>query len=181
MAEPRAARRTPTVAAVDVLSNRTLNRALLARNLLLARDGRGAVEAVEHLVAMQAQEPLEPYVGLWSRLGGFEPADLAAPLQAKQLVRTLMMRRTMHLLTAADALALRAHHDAMLRQRGLGVLKARLVGVDLDELRRGRTGRARSATAHSSPRSVGSSADGGRAPWPGTSATCWDRSCRWCR
>ncbi|MEA2146377.1 MAG: hypothetical protein QOG59_1964, partial [Solirubrobacteraceae bacterium] len=69
-------RQTPAVAAT-VLSLRALNRALLARQLLLARVSMAPGEAVEHLVGMQAQEPQAPYLGLWSRLADFSPEALS--------------------------------------------------------------------------------------------------------
>ena len=59
----------------DVLSAAALNRALLARQLLLERRALSAEAALEHLVGMQAQEPQEPYVGMWSRLSGLDPAE----------------------------------------------------------------------------------------------------------
>lgn len=82
---------------------------------------------------MQAQEPLEPFVGLWSRLAAFSPADLDDALLGKRVVRTLLHRRTVHLVTAEDALALRPHHQAMLEQRSV-VLRAAGAEVDLDEV-----------------------------------------------
>ena len=119
---------------VTGLGQRALNRALLARNLLLARSTRPVTEAVEHLVGLQAQEPQEPYVGLFARLADFDPAEPSRLLEQRVLVRTLLMRRTMHLVSARDCLALRALHQPMLAQRARSVLRSRLVGVDEAEL-----------------------------------------------
>jgi hypothetical protein len=93
--------------AAPILGPRALNRALLARQFLLARRDVSATDAVAHLVGMQAQAPLAPYVGLWSRLREFAPADLAGPLEGRALVRATLMRGTVHLVTADDALTMR--------------------------------------------------------------------------
>ncbi len=70
-----------------VLSNRALNRATLARQLLLERSPMPVLDAVEHHVGLQAQEPLNPYTGLWSRLEAFEPGTLATLLEQRKVVR----------------------------------------------------------------------------------------------
>jgi hypothetical protein len=119
---------------VQVLTRRVLNRALLERNLLLDRVAMPVPEAVEHLIGVQAQEPQEPYVGLHARLADFDPLEASDLLQSRALVRTLMMRRTVHLLTARDALGLRTLHDPMLRQRMRGTLRPFMPDVDEDEL-----------------------------------------------
>ncbi|WP_326549742.1 winged helix DNA-binding domain-containing protein [Micromonospora sp. NBC_01813] len=119
---------------MTVLDIRALNRATLARQLLLDRADLPVYDAVAHLGGLQAQEPQEPFVGLWSRLRGFDPADLSDLLLRRAVVRTHLMRRTVHLLTAADAVAWRPRHDAMLRQRVLAVYRRELAGVDLDAL-----------------------------------------------
>ncbi|MFD3610781.1 winged helix DNA-binding domain-containing protein [Streptomyces atroolivaceus] len=119
---------------MTVLDSRALNRATLARQLLLDRAGLPVLDAVGHLGGLQAQEPQEPYVGLWSRLRTFEPASLSDLLVRRSVVRIHLMRRTVHLVTAEDAVAWRARHDAMLRQRVLGVYRREFDGTDLDEL-----------------------------------------------
>lgn len=119
---------------MTVLDTRALNRATLARQLLLDHADLSVLDAVAHLCGLQAQEPQEPYVGLWSRLRAFEPAGLSDLLTGRSVVRTHLMRRTVHLLTADDALAWRSRHDAMLRQRVLGTYRRELDGIDLDEL-----------------------------------------------
>jgi len=125
------ARRAP---GAEVLDRRTLNRATLERQLLLRRDRRSAFDAVGHLVGLQAQEPQEPYVGLWSRSASFEPSELVDLLETRRVVRTLLMRRTLHLVIAEDCLALRPVHQSMLVARMVGTLGRRLPGVDLEAL-----------------------------------------------
>ena len=90
-----------------VLSQRALNRALLARQHLLGRRKATAAEEIEHLVAMQAQVPNAPYIGLWTRLEGFRPEELADLISARRAVRMGILRNTLHLLTVRDALYLR--------------------------------------------------------------------------
>ncbi|MEV4318034.1 winged helix DNA-binding domain-containing protein [Actinocrispum sp. NPDC049592] len=116
------------------LGPRALNRATLARQLLLERSDLPVADAVAHLGGMQAQAPQEPFIGLWSRLRAFNPAELSGLLLDRRVVRTHLMRRTVHLVTAQDALGWRARHDAMLRQRVLGVYRPELGGINLDEL-----------------------------------------------
>src|SRR5436853_6619341 len=110
-----------------VLNQRALNRALLARQMLLepARlpEGPGRTQAViamvEHLAGLQAQAPFPPYYGLWSRLAGFRPADLAELLVDRQVVRIALMRGTIHLVSARDCLTLRPLTQPVL-DRALG-------------------------------------------------------------
>ncbi|MEY2589612.1 MAG: hypothetical protein QOJ67_1596 [Acidimicrobiaceae bacterium] len=91
----------------DVLSLRALNRATLQRQLLLRRSDSSVLATVEHLVGMQAQLPLNPYVGLWSRLEGFQTDHLAQLLIDREVVRIVTVRGTLHLVTADDCLVLR--------------------------------------------------------------------------
>lgn len=151
-----------------VLDARALNRATLARQLLLDCADVPVIDAVAHLGGLQAQEPQEPYLGLWSRLRGFEPAALAALLTGRSVVRTHLMRRTVHLVTADDALAWRSRHTAMLRQRVTGVYRRELAGVDLDEL----AAAGRALMGDGEPRTMGDVARAlaGRWPEPGPRA-----------
>jgi hypothetical protein len=153
---------------VTVLGTRALNRATLARQLLLDRADLPVPDAVAHLAGLQAQEPQEPFTGLWSRLRAFDPAVLSGLLTGRQVVRTHLMRRTVHLVTARDALAWRARHDAMLRQRVLGTYRRELDGVDLDEL----AAAGRAVLADGEPRSMAGLARelAGRWPAPGPRA-----------
>jgi hypothetical protein len=89
-----------------MLSRRALNRALLDRQLLLVRRSRPAAETVEHLVALQAQNPRDPYVALWTRLEGFDPHELGRLVAERQAVRGPLLRTTLHLVTARDCLAI---------------------------------------------------------------------------
>jgi hypothetical protein len=92
--------------AEPVLTTRALNRALLARQHLLERAPVAPMTMVEHLVGMQAQNPGDPYVGLWSRVDGFRPGDLSAAIEARQAVRMGLLRTTLHLVSASDAVTM---------------------------------------------------------------------------
>jgi hypothetical protein len=89
-----------------VLSRRALSRATLARQFLLGRVHQPVPQALEHLAGLQAQAPDAPYVGLWSRLEGFETDQLAWLIASREAVRAPLMRATVHLVTAADHAAL---------------------------------------------------------------------------
>ena len=90
------------------LTARDLNRTLLARQHLLERTSMPVAGMVAHLVGLQAQENLPPYLSLAARLDAFDPYDVTRGLEDRSLVRLLTMRGTIHLLLPDDALTLRA-------------------------------------------------------------------------
>ena len=85
-----------------VLTLQELNRATLARQMLLERESLSVPEAVERLVGLQAQVPNPPYIGLWTRLRDFRRDDLTKLMERREIVRAVMMRSTLHLVTAED-------------------------------------------------------------------------------
>ena len=89
-----------------VLTQDELNRATLARQLLLERSPLEPVAAVEQVGGLQAQEPGAPYVALWARLRGFEAAALDRAILERRLVKAGLQRGTLHLVSAADYLRL---------------------------------------------------------------------------
>ena len=120
---------------MTVLTRRALNRALLHRQLLLRRWKLSPSQAVERLVGLQAQATNPPYYGLWTRLDGFERDKLSALITNRKLVRIVLMRSTLHLVTASDCLALRPTLQPMLdRAFAHSAWLRGLDGVDLDEV-----------------------------------------------
>lgn len=116
------------------MSTRALNRATLARQMLLRREKLGAVAAVERLVALQAQLPRPPFIGLWSRLAGFERGDLARAALRREVVRGTMMRATLHLLSRKDYAAFRPALQPALTKSAAAALGARAKGLDIGKL-----------------------------------------------
>jgi hypothetical protein len=120
----------------DRLSRRALNRATLDRQLLLARAAMPARQAVTRLAGLQAQAPLAPYVGLWTRLAGFRPAHLETLMTERAVLRAHLMRNTVHLVTAEDYVSFRPLLQPRLDRTLAGAFGRRLAGVDLAELAR---------------------------------------------
>src|ERR671919_2956633 len=94
------------------LTRRELNRALLARQLLLERARTPIPRALERIGGIQAQYAPSMYIGLWSRLDGFERAALTRALERRAVVQATLLRSTIHLVSARDywpwAIAVRA-------------------------------------------------------------------------
>jgi hypothetical protein len=104
--------------------------------MLLEPGDLDPLAAIEHLVGMQAQSPLAPYVGLWTRLRGFDPLALASAIEDRRVVRMSLMRTTIHLVSAADALLLRPILQPVLAQgfRSGSPFGRRLAGADVDAI-----------------------------------------------
>jgi hypothetical protein len=121
-----------STSSLDVLSLRALNRALLDRQSLLRRSERTPLAVIERLAGLQAQAPFPPYYGLWSRVAGFRPGDLADLLVSRQVVRMALMRGTIHLVSARDGLTLRPVLQPVLDRALNATFGRRLTGVDHD-------------------------------------------------
>ena len=85
-----------------VLTLRELNRATLARQLLLERKKLGVLVAIERVAGLQAQWPPSPYIGLWSRVAGFKREALERAVRRGDVLKPTVMRGTLHLVTARD-------------------------------------------------------------------------------
>lgn len=117
-----------------VMTRRELNRATLARQLLLERSSMTAVDAVAHLAGMQGQDSSAPYIGLWSRLDGFRRDELTVAIERGDVVRSSLMRLTIHVVTRDDFGWLQPTLQPTLERRARGA--ARLPGADLDAIER---------------------------------------------
>lgn len=102
------------------LTARALNRATLARQLLLTREPLEVIEAVRRVVALQAQHAASPYIALWNRLAPFDPTALDAALTDHRLVRSTLMRITLHTVHADDYAPFREAMEPTLRGSRLG-------------------------------------------------------------
>jgi DNA glycosylase AlkZ-like len=98
----------PRPVAERILTLRELNRATLARQLLLERTRLSPTAVIERLVGMQAQSPQAPYVGIWTRTTSFRRGSLERLLRQSEVVRATMLRGTLHLVTPRDYALIRA-------------------------------------------------------------------------
>jgi hypothetical protein len=118
----------------ETLTLRQQNRATLARQMLLAREPIAPLRAIERLVALQAQWPRPPFLGLLCRLKDFECQDLRALLDRRRVVRATFLRATLHLVSARDFVALRPAIQPALDNAMRSILKQRGASLDLDRL-----------------------------------------------
>ena len=116
------------------LTPRDLNRATLARQLLLARAPLDPVAAIGRVVALQAQEPASPYLALWARVAGFDAAVLDAAIGARQVVKGTLMRVTLHTVTATDYPTFWAAHAPSFRRRRVLQLGLDSAGIGPEEI-----------------------------------------------
>src|SRR5436305_7730038 len=119
------------------LTARALNRTTLARQLLLRRKRIEVADAVRRVVAIQAQEPASPYLALWNRVSGFDPADLDRAFADHSVVKGSLMRITLHAVEETDY---PAFHEAILpslraaRLNDRRFLRTGLTAADADAL-----------------------------------------------
>ena len=118
---------------MSTLTGRAVNRATLARQLLVERVDESAVEVVRRLVGMQGQEAKHPYVGLWSRVVGFDEGQLRRAVEDREVVRATMFRGTLHLVTAEDYLRFRSTISPVL-EAGLKLLGDRAEGLQPEKV-----------------------------------------------
>ena len=116
------------------LTLRELNRATLARQMLLCREVLPVSGAVRRLVGLQAQVTSPPYVGLWTRLQDFRRRDLTQELTERKVVRAALMRSTLHLMTAEDYLLLRPALQPALARALRSFFGKRAVDLDIGRI-----------------------------------------------
>ena len=117
-----------------ILKLRELNRATIARQMLLARETLTVPTAIERLVGLQAQLASAPYVGLWTRLRDFRREDLAQEIENRKVVKATMMRATLHLCTAEDYLRFRTALKPLLIGASGAIAKRRDADFDLEKV-----------------------------------------------
>lgn len=117
-----------------ILNLRKLNRATLARQMLLAREPMAVPAAIERLVGLQAQLASAPYVGLWTRLDNFQREDLARLIESRKVVKATFMRATLHLITAEDYLRFRTALQPLLIGAASEIARRRGGDFDLEKV-----------------------------------------------
>jgi len=116
------------------LSRRALNRATLARQMLLRREKVKPAAAIERLAGMQAQLARPPFIGLWSRIEGFRRDSLTRAIERREVVRATMMRGTLHLMSRGDFIRCRPALQPTLSQAMRGVFRDEADGLNVAAL-----------------------------------------------
>jgi winged helix DNA-binding protein len=117
-----------------ILRLRELNRATLARQMLLGREAISVTAAIERLAGLQAQLASAPYVGLWTRLPDFQREDLAKEIENRKVVKATMMRATLHICTADDYARFRTTLKPLLIGAASEIAKRRGGDFDMDKI-----------------------------------------------
>jgi hypothetical protein len=125
---------TLRLVAERVLTTRELNRAVLARQLLLERSSMPLSRALERVAGLQTQYAPSAYISLWSRLEGFRRQDLTRALERRRAVQATLMRVTIHMVSARDFPLFAAAVRDRRREWWLQVQRKVLQGVDMDRL-----------------------------------------------
>lgn len=116
-----------------VLSTRELNRALLARQLLLERSRLPLTRALERVAGLQTQYAPSAYVGLWSRLHDFRRAALTMALEERRAVQATLMRSTIHVVSAPDYRLFIEAVRPRRREWWVGAQRRQIQGVDMEK------------------------------------------------
>ena len=106
---------------------------MLGRQLLLRRESLGVADAVQRVVALQAQQAASPYLALWNRLADFNPTDLDAAFAGHEVVKATLMRITLHAVHAGDYQAFREAMEPTLRAVAFGRGRFRASGLTVAE------------------------------------------------
>ena len=176
---PRRATRRSSSRGGWLVNARELNRATLARQLLLAARADRRREAVDRLGGLQAQEPRPPFVALWSRLEGFERDELGAALRKGTVVRAMLFRATLHLVSRKQYAALRPALDDVMTRAMTGALKGRDEGLDLAKVLPAAEQLVGQGAADVQRAARRAQQAGSRRSTSARSATRCARSCRW--
>ncbi|MBB2941622.1 hypothetical protein FB565_001326 [Actinoplanes lutulentus] len=117
-----------------MISARGLNRAMLARQMLLERAPVPPASAIRRLVGLQAQSPASPYLALWNRVADFDPADLDAAFAGGTIVKATLMRITLHAVHALDYPFLHNAVVSVLRAARLGDARFVRSGLSISDV-----------------------------------------------
>lgn len=118
----------------QILSLRDLNRALLARQMLLAREKVSIAQAISRLIGLQAQQPQPAFVGLWTRVAGFKRHALLRLFESRDVVRATLMRCTLHVILTDDFISLRSTLQPALTAAMRSILRDRAKAFDISAI-----------------------------------------------